>query len=219
MISFVRELRRREVFRTVGLYVGVSWILIEAASILLPVFEAPEWALRGLVITAIVGFPVVAILAWIYDVGERGISREADLVDTPVPAFGGRKMDFVVIGLLSMALIFSAYLNVSGDPGIVEELEPISVLIADFENRTGDPIFDELLEQALLIGIETAPHIASLERNDAATLAGELQTDTDGLPVPVARLVAARQGTKLVLAGSIARMEQGFGSNCRAWTR
>ena len=98
MRRFVRELRRREIFRTLGLYVGLCWILIEAASILLPAFEGPQWALRVLIIVAIVRVPVVGGLAWIYDVTDRRITRDAGRSNTVVPAFGGRRMDFVVIG-------------------------------------------------------------------------------------------------------------------------
>ncbi len=48
MNRFIRELRRREVFRTAGLYVGVCWILIEVASVVLPTFDAPEWVIEVL---------------------------------------------------------------------------------------------------------------------------------------------------------------------------
>jgi hypothetical protein len=67
MNRFIRELRRREVLRTAGLYVGVTWILIEAASVLLPTFDAPDWVMRAVVIVAIVGFPVMLVLAWVYN--------------------------------------------------------------------------------------------------------------------------------------------------------
>ena len=60
MQNLIRELRRREVFRTAGLYIGIAWITIEVADILLPAFEAPEWIMRGLIIAAVVGFPVAA---------------------------------------------------------------------------------------------------------------------------------------------------------------
>jgi hypothetical protein len=46
-MKLIRELRRREVFRTAGLYVGIAWILIEGASVLLDAFEAPDWILRA----------------------------------------------------------------------------------------------------------------------------------------------------------------------------
>ena len=62
MHKLIRELRSREVFRTAVLYVGISWILIEAASVMLPAFDAPDWALRAVIILAIVGLPVVTVL-------------------------------------------------------------------------------------------------------------------------------------------------------------
>jgi len=73
MANLFRELRRREVFRTVGFYVGISWIVIEASSVLLPTFDAPEWALRAIIIAALVGFPITIALAWIYDITGTGI--------------------------------------------------------------------------------------------------------------------------------------------------
>ena len=76
MNRFLKELRRREVFRTAGLYVGICWIVIEAASILLPTFEAPDWVLRGIIIAAFAGFPVMLVLAWFYDITDRGIEKE-----------------------------------------------------------------------------------------------------------------------------------------------
>ena len=52
MKGFIKELRRREVFRTAGLYVGVCWILIEAVSVMLPTFDAPDWMMRAVVIVS-----------------------------------------------------------------------------------------------------------------------------------------------------------------------
>ncbi|MDH3805645.1 MAG: hypothetical protein OEU90_09265, partial [Gammaproteobacteria bacterium] len=76
MPNLIRELRRREVFRATGLYVGVAWILIEVASVLLPAFDAPDWVMRTLIIIAIIGLPVAIVLAWIYDVTDKGIDAQ-----------------------------------------------------------------------------------------------------------------------------------------------
>ena len=205
MPNLIRELRRREVFRTAGLYVGVSWILIEAASVFLPAFEAPDWAMRALIIAAIVGLPIVIVLAWIYDFTESGIEVQANATDTVVIPFGGRKMDFVVIGVLSVALVFSIYLNITGSRGggTDAQMVPISVLIADFNNTTGDELFDGTLEQALQIGIESAPFIAGYRRDSAIRLAKTLDESSANLDEATARLVAVREGIKLVMAGSI----------------
>ena len=202
MQGLIRELRRREVFRTAGLYVGIAWIAIEAASVMLPAFEAPDWVLRALIIAAVVGFPISVVLAWVYDVTDKGIEVQRDATDAVVVPFGGRKMDFIVIGILSVALIFSVYMNITSGPDVVESQEPVSVLIADFVNETGDELFDGTLEQALQIGIESAPFVTGYRRDAALKLAASLGPAAS-LDLSAARLVAVREGVKLVMAGSI----------------
>jgi tetratricopeptide (TPR) repeat protein len=202
MNRFIRELRRREVFRSAGLYVGVSWILIEGASVVLPAFEAPDWAMRAIIIAAIVGFPIMLVLAWIYDVSSEGIEVQADATDTIVVPFGGRHMDFVVIGLLSVALVFALYMNFSRTGGPVEQPDPISILIADFANSTGEPLFDGTLEQTLSIGIEGASFVTAFNRMSAQSQIKKLKPDGK-LDDEGARLIAVREGIKLILAGGI----------------
>ena len=210
MKKIIRELRRREVFRTAGLYIGIGWILIEAGSVVGPIFDVPDWVMRFLVIAVLVGFPVMLVLAWVYDVSDKGVLVQADQTDTVVIPFGGRKADFLVIGVLAVALIFSVYLNITAGPEVVEEPDLISVLIADFDNRTGQPIFDGLLAQALNIGIESAPHITAYERNSAKTLAARMRPGNAALNSAMASLVAVREGIKIVLKGSIESSGSGF---------
>jgi tetratricopeptide (TPR) repeat protein len=156
-----------------------------------------------LIIVAVIGLPVTIVLAWIFDITEGQIEVQGEATDTVVIPFGGRKGDFVVIGVLSVALVFSIYLNLTGNrEAVVEEIEPLSVLIADFDNQTGDPLFEGSLEQALQIGLEGASFIAGYERGVARKIAEQIQS-TDGLDAEVAQLVAVREGIKLVLAGLI----------------
>lgn len=203
MHRLIKELRRREVFRTAGLYVGVVWIIVEVLSVLFDVYSLPEWVLQGAIILAVVGLPVTIVLAWIFDITEKGIEVQAESADTTVIPFGGQHMDFVVIGVLTVALIFSVYLNIAGEGNAVQEaIEPLSVLIADFDNQTGDPLFEGSLEQALQIALEGAAFISAYDRGDAERIAQELQS-TSELDSAMAQRVAAREGIKLVLVGSI----------------
>lgn len=202
MQRFIRELRRRAVFRTAGLYIGVCWIAIEASSVILPAFDAPDWTMRAVIIAAIVGFPIMLVLSWVYEITDRGIVVQEDATDTTVIPFGGRRTDFVIIGLLSAALIFSVYLNFTMESGPVKQPDPVSVLIADFYNATGDPIFEGTLEQTFGIGIEGASFVSSFNRTSAKkqaeTLRPEGKLDEEG-----ARLVAVREGIELVISGQI----------------
>lgn len=57
------ELRRRNVFRVAAAYALISWILIEAGSVLLPTFGAPEWVFRAYVLVVLAGFILAMIIA------------------------------------------------------------------------------------------------------------------------------------------------------------
>ena len=206
MNRFIRELRRREVFRTAGLYVGICWILIEVSSVMLPTFDAPEWMMRAVIIVAVVGFPVMLVLAWVYNLTDHGLEIQGDPTDTIIAPIGSRKMDFAVIGVLSVALILSVYMNLTSGPKVVEELEPVSVLIADFDNQTGDPLFDGSIEQTLNIGIEGASFITAFNRLAAQSSLSKLQPGSK-LDEEGARLIAVREGVKLVLTGKVAEQK------------
>jgi serine/threonine protein kinase/tetratricopeptide (TPR) repeat protein len=89
---------------------------------------------------------------------------------------------------------------------------PVSVLIADFENQTGEPVFDSLLEKALEIGLEGAPFISSYKRTDARKKAQNIKPDpgSDRLDRTRATLVANSEGINLVLSGSIEASGSGY---------
>jgi tetratricopeptide (TPR) repeat protein len=211
MNRFIRELRRREVFRAAGLYVGICWIVIEVSSTILPTFDAPDWILRAIIITAIVGFPVMLVLAWIFDVTSHGIEVQAEATDTIFTPFFTRKTDYVVIGVLSVALLISLYLNIAGGPRVTEQHGIVSILIADFDNRTGDAVFDGALEQALQIGVESASFISTFQRAAALSALAQIQqTESRVLGPEQARLVAVREGIDVVLTGSIETAGDGY---------
>lgn len=93
--------------------------------------------------------------------------------------------------------------------------EPVSVLIANFNNNTGDPVFDGVVEQALGLGIEGASFITAYPRRDALRAAAAAKLG-DKLDEKTARLVAVREGVGLVLAGEVEARGSGFHITARA---
>jgi serine/threonine protein kinase/tetratricopeptide (TPR) repeat protein len=94
-------------------------------------------------------------------------------------------------------------------PEAPAERPPTSVLIADFENRTGEEVFGGALEQGLSVGIEGASFINSYARPNALRLATANGLGTT-LNEATARLLARREGIGVVLAGSIDRYRNGY---------
>jgi tetratricopeptide (TPR) repeat protein/predicted Ser/Thr protein kinase len=80
---------------------------------------------------------------------------------------------------------------------------PVSVLVGDFQNHTGDPILDNTLEPMLGVALEGASFINVYSRGDARKLAKKLPNPTDALDEQSARLVAMNQGINAVLTGDI----------------
>jgi serine/threonine protein kinase/tetratricopeptide (TPR) repeat protein len=108
----------------------------------------------------------------------------------------------VVIFILIFALIWFISRGPAGLPG--KGPEPISVLIADFQNKTGDSVFDGALEHAMTLGLEEAPFITIYSRDGARRLADQLDTSADGrLDIRLAKLVSVQEGVNVVIDGSI----------------
>lgn len=101
-------------------------------------------------------------------------------------------------------------------PAPVEEPQTMSVLIADFQNQTGDPVFDGALEQTLAIGMEGASFITTYNRGQARRIAEQLQEGVTDLDQPAARLVAQREGINVIIDGSISQEGEGYGVSLKA---
>jgi hypothetical protein len=74
--SLLFELKRRKVFQVASLYAVAAWGASVGAADLLPAFGAPDWAVRAFVISAVLGFPVVVALAWIFEITPKGVIRD-----------------------------------------------------------------------------------------------------------------------------------------------
>src|SRR5947209_116290 len=83
--------------------------------------------------------------------------------------------------------------------------KPLTLLVAEIENRPGDPVFDDTLESMLGVALEGASFITSYNRSRAGKAAGELQAGATKLDESLARMVAVREGISVVVAGSISR--------------
>jgi hypothetical protein len=76
---FFAELKRRKVYKVEVAYAFVSWLLLQAASIFLPTFDAPPCVMKAVVVLLALGFILSAILSWVFDITPQGIKRTADI--------------------------------------------------------------------------------------------------------------------------------------------
>src|SRR5271156_5149854 len=85
--------------------------------------------------------------------------------------------------------------------------EKDTIVLADFDNSTGDHVFDDTLKQALAVEIEQSPFLNTLSEqkvHDTLQLMGE--TGGDHLTADMERQVCVRAGSKALLKGSISAL-------------
>jgi tetratricopeptide (TPR) repeat protein/predicted Ser/Thr protein kinase len=85
---------------------------------------------------------------------------------------------------------------------------PVTVLIADFDNQTGDPIFDGTLESTLKLALEGAGFITAFDRGQLRALG---VAPVDKLDEAAAAKIAVNQGLSAVVSGSFERRDTGYG--------
>ena len=83
--------------------------------------------------------------------------------------------------------------------------QPVGVLVADFTNHTGDPVFDDTLEPMFNVALEGASFINAFNRGNARKLAAQLPHPSNKLDEQPARLVAVGQGVSAVITGELSR--------------
>jgi TolB-like protein/Tfp pilus assembly protein PilF len=105
-MSFINELKRRNVFRMGIAYVVVAWVLLQAIDFTLDIISAPNWVMQVFFLAAVVGLPVVLIFSWVFEITPEGIKRESEVDRSlSVTHNTGHKLDRTIISFLTLAVI------------------------------------------------------------------------------------------------------------------
>ena len=207
--KLLREMRRRKVIRAAITYLVSAWLIVEGADLVLDAFEAPAAVLQTLIAIAALGLPVALVFSWFFDISTDGIKRtEAEAVDDSPAQVFDRRSSVIIITLLSAGLLLSLYGNFRKPDA---PIEVVSVLVADFDNQSGNALFTGVLEDFLLVGLEVAPFVSAYPRKEAITLAETLQeSGSSSLDSKTASLVALREGIDVVIGGTVSRGSDGI---------
>jgi len=135
--SFFTELKRRNVYKVAIAYGVVAWLLLQAASILFPTFEAPPWTMKVFVAVAALGFPVALIIAWAFELTPEGLKRTEVADELPRKSERNRAWIYVVItaGAVAASLFFFGRYTSSKQGA---EMSDKSIAVLPFENRSED---------------------------------------------------------------------------------
>ena len=109
-MSLFAELKRRNVLRVLLAYVVFSWLAMQVADVLQSALDLPTLWSKGLLALLAIGLVPVVVFAWVFEMTPEGLKRESEVPrDASITAHTARRLDYVVIVLLGVAIAFFAY--------------------------------------------------------------------------------------------------------------
>lgn len=101
------ELKRRNVIRVAIAYLVASWLVLQVADLVLESFGAPNWVMQAFLLVALLGFVVVIVFAWAYELTPEGLKKEKEVDRSrSVTQQTGRKLNQITIAMLVAVVAF-----------------------------------------------------------------------------------------------------------------
>ncbi len=120
-MSLFNELKRRNVFKVAAAYVIVAWLLLQISDTLVPALRLPDWFHSGVAFVLILGFPVAMIFAWAFELTPEGLKKEKEVDRSQSETSKtGRTLDFAIIGLLAVTVIYLVWDKFAAAPDLPE---------------------------------------------------------------------------------------------------
>ncbi|MEY2530413.1 MAG: hypothetical protein QOI96_498 [Verrucomicrobiota bacterium] len=208
--NFFAELKRRNVYKVAVAYAVVAWLLLQAASIFLPAFDAPPWVMKIFIIVIIFGFPVALILSWAFEITPEGIKLESEIEPSrSMTRRTGRKIVAVTIvlavvagGLFVYQLVRSRSTSAPLNTASAARTEAAtvsnkSIAVLPFDNLSRDPdnaYFCEGVQDEILTRLAKVADLKVISR----TSTSHFKSTPDNLPQ-----IAKQLGVAHILEGSV----------------
>ena len=205
--NFFGELKRRNVYKVAITYAVVAWLLIQAASILLPTFDAPAWVMKAFVILLAVGFGLVVFISWAFEATPQGLKRTEDLTPEEaktLPTWSRRKFATFVISVAVIATALLAYQFLRPKTTHVPragEWMAKSIAVLPFENLSRDPdnaYFVDGIQDEILTRLSKISALKVISRTSTTRYASH---------PPNLHEIARELGVANILEGSVQRAE------------
>lgn len=194
---FLSELKRRHVYRAAVAYAAVVWLLVQIATQVAPFFGVPDWAVRAFIVLLLAGFPFAMVWSWIFEVTPEGIVRTAEIPpeERRAPSQFGRKLDFVIIAALLLAVGLLLYDRWRPSP-----VPAKSIAVLPFENMTAEPandFFADGIQDDILTSLSQISDLKVISRTSTLPFRGKAGKNL--------RQIGETLGVATILEGSVRR--------------
>ena len=222
--NFFGELKRRNVYKVAITYAVVAWLLIQAASILLPTFEAPTWVMKAFVVLLTLGFVISVMISWAFEMTPEGMKRTADISPSDViPYWSKRKFVAVIVSvaLLATGLLVFELLRAPRST-IASKPDNKSIAVLPLLNESGDPkdeYFSDGLSEELIAALAQIKDLKVIGRSSSFRFKDRKEeTKTIGEKLGVTTLLEGtvrKQGERVRIVAELINAADGI----ELWTR
>lgn len=137
--KYIEELRRRNVFKAGIAYLVIAWLLIQVASIFLEAFGAPPYVLKTLLFLLVIGFPLILIFSWIYEITSEGLKKTKNINQNKSESRNtSNRLNKVIIVSLTIAVLVLLFNNFYNSPSSVKDSTTKSIAVLAFTNMSSD---------------------------------------------------------------------------------
>jgi TolB-like protein len=177
-MSIIKELKRRNVIRVAIAYIFAAWLLLQVADVVINNIGAPGWVFQAILLLVALGFPFALIFAWAFELTPEGIKKERHVERAEsVTHITGRKLDFIIIGVLAVALTFFAVDKYILTPDSASEIVgQQSIAVLPFVNMSSDPeqeYFSDGLSEEILNLLAKVPDLIVIGRTSSFAFKGK----------------------------------------------
>jgi len=144
MVKFWKELKRRKVMKVIIVYASMSFVVLELLSILIEPLFLPDWVMTLVIVLLALGFPIIIVFSWIFDITPSGIEVTQSLNPdgNQLNETDNRKKSFLyaaLIGVLLVVVVMLAYPKFfkSDETSLNPDLEK-SIAVLPFKNDSND---------------------------------------------------------------------------------
>ncbi len=218
MANLFSELKRRNVVRVGIAYLVISWVLIEVSDTIAPMMSLPEWAPNLILYVLILGLPVALFFSWAYELTPQGVKKTAEVdADDSITPSTGRKLDFVIIGALVVALGYFAWDKFGGGPDPGAASAEASIAVLPFVNLSSDPeqeYFSDGISEELLNVLAQIPDLRVAARTSSFQFKGQNRDVVEiARQLRVAHVIEGsvrKSGTRLRITAQLIDAADGF---------
>jgi TolB-like protein/Flp pilus assembly protein TadD len=107
-MSFVEEIKRRKMFQVAAVYLIVAWLAVQVITSIEAPLGLPDWSDTLVIVLLAIGFPVTLVISWAFNLTPDGLVRDQG----QTAAMHGRTIEYVLIGLLAMAVVWLLYRDI-----------------------------------------------------------------------------------------------------------